>query len=402
MMGATTYSIAKHEGQMLRKERQMRGFSVLRTWASVARERLLGDNIDIELSMYDLIDDITNSEKNIESMLILDAAGQILIHQNPVMNNTLDTSELSKIILAEKAEGIYRSEYEGKTVYHLYAPIIHQEVLYGVARIDINDRGVDEVIKEGVITLIIIASIILALGIILTIMFVVKITEPIHLLVDGAKVIGRGDLTHKINYVAKNEIGRLAVAFDRMTENLQQAQEDIIKKTLIERQLKSETQVLQKMATTDELTGLLNKRQFNEDAENYIKQAQITGASLVIMMLDMDKFKMLNDTVGHAAGDVALKDLAKSILKNIRIGNDNAYRIGGDEFIILTLGPSKNEAEFMSNRIDTTYDDLKASENMTTISFGIVEYNGTDPLKSFFEKADAEMYRVKRAKGAGR
>ena len=56
----------------------------------------------------------------------------------------------------------------------------------------------------------------------------------------------------------------------------------------------------------------------------------------------------------------------------------------------------------MSHRIDATYDELKASENMTTISFGIVEYNGTDPLKTFFEKADAEMYRVKRAKGAGR
>ena len=165
--------------------------------------------------------------------------------------------------------------------------------------------------------------------------------------------------------------------------------------------MRAEKQILKQQATTDGLTGLLNKRQFQEDYPRILQHAREASSILTIMMLDMDKFKVLNDTVGHKAGDKALQDLAASIHARTR-DSDRSYRVGGDEFVIILEGSSFLIASQQSLRIAAEYDRIKAPEHMTGISFGIVEYNGTDSPEEYYQKADEEMFRVKKEKKVAR
>jgi len=226
-----------------------------------------------------------------------------------------------------------------------------------------------------------------------TILLVLKITGPIRLLMEGVQEFGRRfnptlpeTANFQIHFKAHNELGDVRDAFNEMTHTLKATLEDRMR--------------LKEEATHDAMTGLFNKRQYQEDYPELLRMAKEHQAALTIMMLDMDRFKMLNDTVGHKAGDKALQDLATCIHARIR-DRDRAYRIGGDEFVIILVGAGYEVARKQSERIAEAYAECKAPENMTSISFGIVEYSGETP-EELFQKADAEMYRVKKEKKAAR
>jgi diguanylate cyclase (GGDEF)-like protein len=165
--------------------------------------------------------------------------------------------------------------------------------------------------------------------------------------------------------------------------------------------LKEESGYLRMQATTDALTELYNKRQFEEDYPNLVELAAARERPLCLLMLDMDRFKELNDTKGHAAGDQALKDLAQAIRDRTR-SSERAYRLGGDEFIIISVGTGIDDARAIAGRIAEEYDRRKASGNLTTISFGIVSYDGLKTHEELLHAADQEMYRVKREKKSER
>lgn len=98
------------------------------------------------------------------------------------------------------------------------------------------------------------------------------------------------------------------------------------------------THVLQKeqaeqIAKTDALTGLKNRRAFDEDIEAYVFQASQSGADTVVALIDIDGFKSVNDILGHQQGDILLKTFAKAIQRHFR--EDTTYRFGGDEFALL-------------------------------------------------------------------
>jgi diguanylate cyclase (GGDEF)-like protein len=119
------------------------------------------------------------------------------------------------------------------------------------------------------------------------------------------------------------------------------------------------------------------------------------------MMLDMDRFKHLNDTQGHAEGDQALKDLAQAIRERTR-GSERAYRLGGDEFVVASLGTNLDEARAIAGRISAEYNRCKAPVNQTGISWGIVAYDGKCSPEEFLKAADTQMYQAKREKKAER
>jgi len=199
---------------------------------------------------------------------------------------------------------------------------------------------------------------------------------------------------YQIQFKAPNELGQVRDAFNEMTASLYNG--------MIERKkLKEETSHLREQATTDGLTGLFNKRQFQEEYPVLLQLATQRRAPLSLLMLDMDRFKQLNDTEGHKAGDLALQHLAKAIRSKTRT-SDRAYRIGGDEFILVSVGANVAAATQLSLRVAQEYDAIKDPKNMTGISFGIVEYDFEKTPEEFLQAADQEMYRVKREKKAAR
>ena len=104
---------------------------------------------------------------------------------------------------------------------------------------------------------------------------------------------------------------------------------------------------IQRLSVTDELTGLYNRRYYNEVIERELRRAKREHYSLCLAMLDIDFFKMVNDSYGHPFGDQVLKDIAKQLTLSFNRGNDFVFRVGGEEFI--AISSFESETQFLEH-----------------------------------------------------
>ncbi len=158
----------------------------------------------------------------------------------------------------------------------------------------------------------------------------------------------------------------------------------------------SAVEEMRQQAETDELTGLMNRRRFRQKADQELRRAARNQHPMAIMMLDIDHFKRINDTFGHAVGDVVLRDVAKQ-LKQGRREQDILCRWGGEEFLILLPESNTEAAQALAERIrhavETTSFD--AFSKPVTISIGIADVDVKQPLKVSTQRADQALYRAK-------
>jgi diguanylate cyclase (GGDEF)-like protein len=147
-------------------------------------------------------------------------------------------------------------------------------------------------------------------------------------------------------------------------------------------------------ATTDMLTGISNRRGFETVAAKTFALATRLGGPVSLLVFDLDGFKPINDTLGHAVGDRALVDFAQTLTRTFRDA-DVVARLGGDEFVVLAYGPSTT----MSVPLERFASNLAALEGRPyklAYSVGIVERDQHhDSLASMFDDADRAMYATK-------
>ena len=161
-----------------------------------------------------------------------------------------------------------------------------------------------------------------------------------------------------------------------------------------------DTQALERLSSTDALTGALNRRKYDQDLEKEITRAQRYQLPLSGIMLDLDNFKRINDEYGHLAGDKILVRLCSYIRTLIR-KIDQIYRWGGEEFIIILPNTRLKAAEQLANRIQNFLqkaDFSPASE--VACSFGVTSWNEYELADSFTNRLDQLLYQAKR-KGKG-
>jgi len=153
------------------------------------------------------------------------------------------------------------------------------------------------------------------------------------------------------------------------------------------------------LANHDPLTGLFNRRHFNELFENYLNQATRYGKSGALLFLDLDNFKYINDTKGHQTGDRLIKEVA-SALRRITRNSDIVSRIGGDEFAIVIPDIDKNGViEFCNNlnvRINTVIKPIVSVQQKVTTSIGVALFptHGSN-VTQLLANADIAMYQAK-------
>ncbi len=145
----------------------------------------------------------------------------------------------------------------------------------------------------------------------------------------------------------------------------------------------------------DPLTGLGNRRAFQERLDIEVAKSNRYGRSFALCMMDLDGFKAVNDTFGHAAGDEVLRSVA-AILQHTR-GTDEVFRIGGDEFAWLMPETGRSGAARAAQRVAQQIANEPFAEGRVTISYGIAEALGND-ASGVSESADAALYRMKRAR----
>jgi diguanylate cyclase (GGDEF)-like protein len=158
-----------------------------------------------------------------------------------------------------------------------------------------------------------------------------------------------------------------------------------------------QTRALRVVASRDDLTGLLNRKAFMDTAAEQLNNLSITKGSGALVLADLDHFKSVNDTYGHAAGDLALQTFADACTATVR-STDLVGRYGGEEFVLLIPGASAERAEIIAEAISrrlaaaTTVDGME----MPTVSYGISTYDAaTTDVERLIASADAALYKAK-------
>jgi diguanylate cyclase len=166
------------------------------------------------------------------------------------------------------------------------------------------------------------------------------------------------------------------------------------------RELEQELQQVSQLVREDQLTGALNRRGMDEAFSRELARAERIGAQLSIGLLDIDHFKKLNDSLGHQAGDQALRHLASVVKKALR-PTDTLARYGGEEFLILLPNTGADEGVDVLKRVQRSLTkEFFMHDNervLITFSAGVAERQPGEMGDAMVARADAAMYRAKQS-----
>lgn len=152
---------------------------------------------------------------------------------------------------------------------------------------------------------------------------------------------------------------------------------------------------LQKQAITDKLTDLYNRTLLKESLEQAIHQANRTNTPFTLIIIDIDHFKKINDELGHELGDYVLKQLGV-FLKNFLRDSDKAFRIGGEEFLILLYNTDETNSIGMVEKIRKGIENLSLIPGRTvTVSIGVAGLNSVKDWKQWMRTCDRNLYEAK-------
>ena len=208
--------------------------------------------------------------------------------------------------------------------------------------------------------------------------YLVKLPDPIELI---ARI-----RAHAKNYIMQTERDAAFFALREMKKKLEQSN----------RQLKT-------LSMRDGLTNISNRRHFDEELDEQIKIAEQTQGPLSLILIDIDHFKLYNDSYGHQQGDDCLITVAKALNDECKKEGDMAARYGGEEFVILLPNTKEIDAQAIADRTRKTVEELKLEHNASdtsnyvTISLGVGTLAAKEKLdaKGLIERADQALYKAK-------
>ncbi len=160
---------------------------------------------------------------------------------------------------------------------------------------------------------------------------------------------------------------------------------------------------IEQLAITDALTGLYNRRHFNALLSQELRRTKRDGKNLTFMMFDVDHFKQYNDTYGHQKGDEVLALIGENLSKILRRPSDFVFRLGGEEFGILTENMDEDEAVQFANQYRRQLEELRVEHKgnsagpYVTVSMGVMVIGPTDQINedAIFKKVDDALYEAK-------
>jgi diguanylate cyclase (GGDEF)-like protein len=156
-------------------------------------------------------------------------------------------------------------------------------------------------------------------------------------------------------------------------------------------------QHLSYLAERDPLTGIGNRRALTASLEDVILRQYTKPVTASLVVLDMDQFKDINDTYGHAIGDKILVRVTEIVDTKIRV-TDDLYRYGGEEFVVIAMGAPREAANKLAEQLRFAVEasDL-LPEQSVTISVGVAELKQGESYDDWLNRADAALYQAKRA-----
>lgn len=219
------------------------------------------------------------------------------------------------------------------------------------------------------------------------------VTVPVKRLADAVDQLGRGHLDVRISENSGGELRTLECGVNAMAAALQMSQERM------QERIDEATERLSYQASHDALTGLVNRREFERRLEKALSAAREEGRVHALCYLDLDQFKIVNDTCGHVAGDELLRQLTVLLQSKVRDA-DTLARLGGDEFGVLLDSCPLEQAKIVADLLRQTVKDFhfvwKEKPFVIGVSIGLVPINqDAGSLDAVLSCADAACYAAK-------
>jgi diguanylate cyclase (GGDEF)-like protein len=212
-----------------------------------------------------------------------------------------------------------------------------------------------------------------------------SITRPVSKLAEAARRVQQGDYKRHVQVDQQDEIGELAVSFNHMLDGIESREREILR-----------------LAYEDGLTGLPNRAMFTTQLEQAIRTARRDAKPLAVLLIDMDRFKAINDTLGHPVGDQALREVGTRVRLALR-DSDVVARLGGDEFaVLLATGTAATAPRVVADKIlrcliDPFVVDGQQMDIAASIGIAAFPDHGADG-PALMRAADVAMYAAKRGK----
>ena len=269
---------------------------------------------------------------------------------------------------------------------NLEFPIVHNQVKLGYFLVGLSRESLRRDVRRQLkIQLMLFAAIVLFLSAAIYAVFRISVLLPIQKLIAATRGVGRGEY-HSVNVKSADEFGLLASAFNVMANEVRQKQEN-----------------LHHQAHFDALTGLPNRMMAFERIGQAISRAKRSREQFALMFIDLDNFKDVNDTLGHAAGDCLLVNIGARLKQCMR-DTDSVARLGGDEFLVLIAGTADEiEIKRIASRILEAVSEPQMVHGRRvvakcSIGIGLYPQHG-ESVEALMANVDNAMYQAKAARG---
>ena len=377
-----------------------RSVAIARQLAPAAEYGVASGNIEVLRTLLEK----AAIEPDIRGVAVFSDDGQRLLQ---VGRGTWTDTEPGKL----PADRIHQVEYKDRLVY--YAPIMRTEVvvddfqaidahaaspgaqtrLLGWVGLDVSRNATFKSQRDAIVRSLLILLAGLGVSLYLAWRIGRQITRPILALTHTVSRIGEGHLEERVEQSGRAELGMLQHGVNHMAAHLQSMQDQMQEK------IDQATARLIYQASHDALTGLINRREFEQRLERTLQSAMQQGREHALCYMDLDQFKVINDTCGHAAGDELLRQLALLLKGNLR-ERDTLARLGGDEFALLLENCSIADALEVADtfRAEVQRFRFKWGERIFAVgmSVGMVAINrDSGTTASLLSAADAACYVAK-------
>jgi diguanylate cyclase len=196
-------------------------------------------------------------------------------------------------------------------------------------------------------------------------------------------------------------VGRMVGDANKMLVFMQNAQAELTACRLRGDELHEKLITARGEAVTDPLTGISNRRGFEDNAKQILHEHSESDKNISLLMVDIDHFKKINDTYGHLLGDKVIRAIADILKSKVR-GQDSVARIGGEEFVVLLADTDTKGASFVAEQIRKTIEDCKIHPHGAkdaiggvTVSIGVSSLNKGETIFDLLDHADKALFKSK-------
>lgn len=344
---------------------------------------------------------------------IVDNLGRVIAHPNPEWMSTY-VKDLSGLSVVKKMMA------GGTGVTEFYSPFKQADMVAGYTTVPKVGWGVmvpqpkaevmaqiERIRDEQLLW----AAVAVLLALVFSLSLARWITRPIDRLAEAGQRLHENDFNSELPELgrgAPRELQQLAAnlggavaelvesrkALGRLNDSLQVRVDEATQ------ELRKSNLQLQHLAESDHLTGLANRRHFEQRLAHLASRRQADGQSICLLLLDVDRFKAINDNYGHAAGDEVLIQIARLLRENLR-ASDLPARYAGDEFVVLMradLATGRARARQLRQAIDDFHFEFEGETLHATVSIGLVSWDSLDRTRrpdELLHQVDEAMYEAK-------